>query len=80
MEEKEEITFEEAMEKLESIVEMLEEGNLSLEDSLKKFEEGMELCKFCNKKLDEAEYKVEKLMEKEGSEEGINVEEFKIEE
>jgi len=71
------ITFEEAMKKLESIVETLGEGNLSLDDSLKMFEEGMELCKFCNKKLDEAEYKVEKLMEKEGGE--ISVEEFEAE-
>ncbi|MCK4475780.1 MAG: exodeoxyribonuclease VII small subunit [Methanophagales archaeon] len=78
MEAGEAITFEEAMKKLESIVETLGEGNLSLEDSLKMFEEGMELCKFCNKKLDEAEYKVEKLMEKEGGE--ISREEFKVEE
>ncbi|HJH27040.1 MAG TPA: exodeoxyribonuclease VII small subunit [Methanophagales archaeon] len=78
MGEGETITFEDAMKKLESIVETLGEGNLSLEESLKMFEEGMELCKFCNTKLDEAGYKVEKLMEKEGSE--ISVEEFKTEE
>ncbi|MCW3135014.1 MAG: exodeoxyribonuclease VII small subunit [Methanophagales archaeon] len=80
MEEKEGegITFEEAMKKLESIVETLGEGNLPLDDSLKMFEEGMELCKFCNKKLDEAEYKVEKLMEREGGE--ISVEKFEMEE
>ena len=80
MEEKEEkeITFEDAMKKLETIAETLGEGNLSLEDSLKMFEEGMELCKFCNTKLDEAGYKVEKLMGKEGGE--ISVEEFKTEE
>jgi len=78
MGEGETITFEDAMKKLESIVEALGEGNLSLEESLKMFEEGMELCKFCNTKLDEAGYKVEKLMEKEGGE--ISVEEFKAEE
>lgn len=72
------ISFEEAMKRLESIVEMLGEGNLSLEESLKIFEEGTGLCKFCNKKLDEAEYKVEKLMEKEGG--GISVEEFEVKE
>ena len=75
MDEKEELTFEAAMKRLERIVETLGGGNLSLEDSLKMFEEGMELCKFCNKKLDEAEYKVEKLMEKEGGE--LSVEELK---
>nr|QNO51172.1 exodeoxyribonuclease 7 small subunit [Methanosarcinales archaeon ANME-1 ERB6] len=78
MEEGETITFEDAMKKLESIVETLGEGNLPLEESLKMFEEGMELCKFCNTKLDKAGYKVEKLMEKEGGE--ISVEEFKTEE
>lgn len=76
MDEKEEVTFEDAMKRLERIVETLGGGNLSLEDSLKMFEEGMELCKFCNKKLDEAEYKVEKLMEKEGGE--LSVEELKV--
>lgn len=72
------LSFEDAMKRLESIVETLGEGNLSLEESLKIFEEGMGLCKFCNKKLDEAEYKVEKLMEREGG--GISVEEFEMKE
>ena len=49
-----------------------------MEDSLKRFQEGMELCKVCNKKLDEAEYKVEKLMEKEGGE--LSVEGFEVKE
>ncbi|MHC1610398.1 MAG: exodeoxyribonuclease VII small subunit [Candidatus Methanospirareceae archaeon] len=78
MEEGEEITFEDAMKRLEEIVEALGEGNLSLEDSMKIFQEGMELCKICNKKLDEAEYKVEKVMEKEGGE--LSVEEFEVKE
>jgi len=76
MDEKEKLTFEDAMKRLETIVETLGGGNLSLEDSLKMFEEGMELCKICNKKLDEAEYKVEKLMEKEGGE--LSVEQLKV--
>ena len=75
----EEITFEDAMKRLEEIVETLGEGNLSLEDSLKMFQEGMGLCKICNKKLDEAEYKVEKLMEKEGGGE-LRVEGFAVKE
>lgn len=80
MEEGEEITltFEDAMNRLEEIVETLGEGNLSLEDSLKMFQKGTELCKICNKKSDEAEYKVEKLMEKEGGE--LSVEDFKVKE
>ena len=50
--------FEEAMNRLEKIVQDLEGGDLSLEGSLKAFEEGMKLVKFCSKKLEEAEQKV----------------------
>jgi exodeoxyribonuclease VII small subunit len=77
--EEEGITFEDAMKRLEELVDKLGEGNLSLEDSLKMFQEGMELCKVCNKKLDEAEYKVEKLMEKEGGG-ALSVESFEMKE
>ncbi len=54
--------FEEALQKLETIVKKLEDGNLTLEESLKAFEEGMRLSRFCAKKLDEAEKKVEILL------------------
>jgi len=54
--------FEEAMERLENIVESLESGDLSLEESLKIFEEGMKLVNFCSKKLEEAEEKVTMLI------------------
>lgn len=54
-----ELKFEEALKKLESIVEGLEQGKISLEDSLKKYEEGIKLAKFCSEKLDEAEKKIE---------------------
>ncbi|MBN1104318.1 MAG: exodeoxyribonuclease VII small subunit [Deltaproteobacteria bacterium] len=57
--------FEEAMEKLQGIVDSLEGGDLSLEKSLKIFEEGMELVHFCSRKLEEAEQKVS-LLVKEG--------------
>jgi exodeoxyribonuclease VII small subunit len=54
--------FEDAFQKLESIVKKLEDGNLSLEESLKAFEEGVRLSRFCSRKLDEAEKKVEVLL------------------
>ena len=50
--------FEEAMERLERIVETMESGDLALDESLKMFEEGMGLVNFCTKKLEEAEQKV----------------------
>jgi exodeoxyribonuclease VII small subunit len=58
--------FEEAMERLEQIVESLEGGDLSLEESLKIFEEGMKLIRFCSKKLEEAEQKVTLLVKESG--------------
>jgi len=59
----EEIKFEDALKKLEEIVNELEVGNLGLEETIKKFEEGMRLFKMCKKKIEEAELKIEKLME-----------------
>ena len=58
--------FEEAMERLEQIVEGLEGGDLTLEESLKIFEEGMNLIRFCSKKLEEAEQKVTLLIKESG--------------
>jgi len=54
--------FEEALQKLETIVARMEQGDLPLEEALKAFEEGVRLAKFCTTKLDEAERKVEKLI------------------
>lgn len=67
-----EMTFEEAIKRLEEIVYEIEDKNLSLEDSILKFKEGMELANFCNKKLDEAERKINVLIK---NEEGELVEE-----
>ena len=50
--------FEDAMQRLEEIVQGLEQGDLPLGDSLKVFEEGMELAKFCSRELESAEKKV----------------------
>ena len=54
--------FEEAMKRLEDIVQSLESGDLPLEESLKIFEEGMKLISFCSKRLEEAEQKVTMLV------------------
>jgi exodeoxyribonuclease VII small subunit len=59
--------FEDAMARLEEIVNGLEKGDLSLDKSLKMFEEGVRLSKSCLKMLDEAQQKVEILVrDKEG--------------
>ena len=53
--------FEKDLEKLETIVESLEEGGLPLDTSIKKFEEGINLAKRCEKALSSAEKKIEVL-------------------
>lgn len=63
------MSFEQAMERLESIVSRLEEGNVPLEESIKLYEEGMKLGKICRKMLDEAQLKIKKLEEYSQSEE-----------
>jgi len=57
-----EVKFEQALEKLESIVTALESGDISLEDSLAKYEEGIKLVRMCQKKLGEAKKKIEILV------------------
>ena len=57
------ITFEDAVEKLESIVEEMESDDLPLEKLLLRYEEGASMVKFCGEKLKAAELKVEQLEE-----------------
>ncbi len=58
--------FEECLQKLESIVDQLEKGNLPLEQALKLFEQGVELSNNCRKELEEAEGRVEILLKQNG--------------
>ncbi len=58
-----ELTFEEALEQLENIVNELEKENLTLDESVKKFEKGMELSKYCNGLLESAEKDISILIE-----------------
>lgn len=69
------LRFEEALEKLEKIVEELERGDLSLEDSLKRYEEGVRLSQHCAKKLEQAKKRVEILVKSQGKLETIPFEE-----
>jgi exodeoxyribonuclease VII small subunit len=59
-----EMKFEDALKKLEKIVQDLESGKLSLDDSLKKYEEGVRLSRFCHKTLKEAQKKIQVLTKK----------------
>jgi exodeoxyribonuclease VII small subunit len=53
--------FEEALKKLEAIVEAMESDDLPLESLLAKYEEGTNLARLCQEKLAEAELKIQQL-------------------
>lgn len=57
------LSFEKALERLESIVDEMESGQLSLDNALKKFEEGVKLSQLCTQKLNETEKRITLLME-----------------
>ncbi len=63
---KTEITFEQALARLEQIVRSLEGGNVPLEDLINLFDEGTSLVKLCTERLDKAEEKVKLLQMKDG--------------
>ena len=55
------VTFEEALNELEAIVESLERGETSLDDAIAAFEQGTRLKSHCQARLEEARMKVEKI-------------------
>jgi exodeoxyribonuclease VII small subunit len=57
----EELPFEEALEKLEAIVDAMESDELPLESLLARFEEGTRLARQCQARLAEAELKIQQL-------------------
>ena len=59
---KEPMTFEPSMARLEQIVRAMERGDVALEESLKLFQEGTELVRSCEKLLEEAQMQVNKIM------------------
>lgn len=61
-------SFEDALERLESLVDSMEQGEVPLAELLSKYEEGTKLLKFCEARLKDAELKIEKLKkQKDGS-------------
>ena len=62
-----ELSFEQAMEKLEKIVGQLEGGDVPLEKAIELFQQGMELAQVCGGKLEQFERKIEILVEENGT-------------
>lgn len=59
------MTYEEAVKRLEEVVQLLENAEIPLEDSLAAFQEGIALSRHCREKLAEIEYRVEYLLKQE---------------
>lgn len=64
--EKEELSFEDALENLEGIVKKLETGEVPLDDAISEFNKAMNLAKTCDDKLKNAEEAISKLVKDSG--------------
>ncbi|NBB79710.1 MAG: exodeoxyribonuclease VII small subunit [Verrucomicrobia bacterium] len=65
-EEEETPSFEASLERLESLIQAMENGDIPLADLVAKFEEGSKLLKTCQSQLKQAELKIEQLNLKTG--------------
>ncbi len=70
------LSFEDALDQLEKIVETMESGDVPLAELLAKFEEGNKLLKVCETRLKDAELKIEQLKKQK---EGVAFEKFATE-
>lgn len=61
------LSFEQALEKLEGLVDRLDSGDLPLEQALSAFEQGVALTRRCAEQLDDAERRIE-VLTREGDE------------
>lgn len=71
----ENVSFEKALENLETIVHELESGNTELDQAIEKYTEAMKLVKYCNDKLTTATEKVNKILSENGELVDFEVEE-----
>lgn len=55
------LKFEEAMARLDTIVEAMESGEIGIEESIARYEEAMALAAHCRRVLDEAEQRIQKI-------------------
>lgn len=56
------MTFEQAMEELETVVRQLESGKIKLDEAVAVYERGVKLKNFCEEKLKSAKSKIDKLI------------------
>ncbi|WP_080845220.1 exodeoxyribonuclease VII small subunit [Cytobacillus gottheilii] len=69
------LSFEEAMEQLEEIVDQLEEGDVPLEEAIDIYKKGMELSKLCHDKLKNVESQIAEMITEDGKREPFAISE-----
>lgn len=69
------LSFEDAMTKLEQIVDKLEEGDVPLEEAIIFYKEGMELSKLCHDKLKSVEDQLTQIITEDGRTESFTIDE-----
>ena len=69
------LSFEDAMKRLEEIINNLESGSVKLEDAIELYTEGIKLQEYCENKLNNAKLKVEKVIK---NTEGVFKEKIKV--
>ena len=58
----EDVSYEDAVERIEELIDAIESGEIGLDESLTAFEEGMSLIKVCRARLEKAEQRVAELL------------------
>ena len=72
--EEKELSFEESLQELETIVKRLEVGDVPLDDAINEFNKAMKLAKSCDEKLKSAEEAITKLVDDNDQLKNFNVE------
>ncbi|MEB1806539.1 MAG: exodeoxyribonuclease VII small subunit [Bacillaceae bacterium] len=76
---REELSFEDAITELESVVEKLEQGDVPLEEAISMFQQGMTLSKLCHDKLTVVEKQLEQILTEDGQLEEVSFQEDQAE-
>ncbi|WP_058307490.1 exodeoxyribonuclease VII small subunit [Gracilibacillus massiliensis] len=70
-----ELSFEEALEQLESIVNKMEEGEVPLEKAMEYYAEGSKLSKICHEKLTKADKQMKEILKDDNKRESFEIQE-----
>lgn len=70
-----EISFEEALQQLEEIVNKLEEGDVPLEKAIEYYAQGSKLSKLCHEKLSRADQQLKEIVNEDGEKEPFIIQE-----